>query len=102
MAELPALGDSAAGLVKAREEATAAMEARRLHLALDRLAMQLELGPGLIYRATMAAKIKDQVADTFYLKDIDGKKIKDSNRLERLRQAILEAVRGPLDGGGRG
>jgi [protein-PII] uridylyltransferase len=70
---------------------------------------------GLLYDATRtigdqgfeiyiskAATIKDQVADTFYLKDIDGKKIKDSNRLERLRQAILETVRGPLDGGGRG
>jgi [protein-PII] uridylyltransferase len=70
---------------------------------------------GLLYDATRtigehgfeiyiskAATIKDQVTDTFYLKDENAKKIKDPNRLERLREALLEAVRGSLDGGVRG
>ncbi len=39
-----------------------------------------------------AATIKDQVTDAFYLKDADGRKIKDNERLDRLRQALLEAV----------
>ncbi|HPG24533.1 MAG TPA: HD domain-containing protein, partial [Myxococcota bacterium] len=45
-----------------------------------------------------AATIKDQVTDAFYLKDESGKKIKDSERLERLREGLLEAVRGPVEG----
>lgn len=49
-----------------------------------------------------AATIKDQVTDAFYLKDEKGKKIKDPDRLERLRMALLEAVRGGLEGSGRG
>jgi [protein-PII] uridylyltransferase len=70
---------------------------------------------GLLYDATRtigehgfeiyiskAATIKDQVTDTFYLKDGYGKKIKDDKRLGRLRSALLEAVRGSLDGGARG
>ena len=70
---------------------------------------------GLLYDATRtigehgfeiyiskAATIKDQVTDTFYLKDENAKKIKDPNRLERLREALLEAVRSSLDGGVRG
>ena len=70
---------------------------------------------GLLYDATRpigehgfeiyiskAATIKDQVRDTFYLKDENGKKIRDSDRLERLRKAILEAVSGTLKGGSRG
>ncbi|MFP6654832.1 MAG: DUF294 nucleotidyltransferase-like domain-containing protein [Myxococcota bacterium] len=60
---------------------------------------------GLLYDATRtigeqgfeiciskAATIKDQVTDTFYLKDRNGKKIKDSKALERLRLALLLAV----------
>ncbi len=39
-----------------------------------------------------AATIKDQVTDAFYLKDADGRKIKDNERLDRLRRALLEAV----------
>jgi [protein-PII] uridylyltransferase len=70
---------------------------------------------GLLYDATRtigehgfeiyiskAATIKDQVTDTFYLKDENGKKIKDHKRLDRLREALLEAVRGSLEGGVRG
>jgi len=49
-----------------------------------------------------AATIKDQVTDAFYLKDGDGKKIKDPNRLDRLRDALLEAVQVGLEGSGRG
>jgi len=49
-----------------------------------------------------AATIKDQVTDAFYLKDLDGKKIKDTDRLERLREALLEAVRDGLEGSVRG
>ena len=49
-----------------------------------------------------AATIKDQVTDTFYIKDEEGKKIKDPVRLERLREALLEAVRGGVAGAGRG
>jgi len=67
---------------------------------------------GLLYDATRtigehgfeiyiskAATIKDQVRDTFYLKDLDGKKIKSEEKLERLRDALLEAVASPLDRG---
>ncbi|MFK7897443.1 MAG: bifunctional uridylyltransferase/uridylyl-removing protein GlnD [Myxococcota bacterium] len=48
-----------------------------------------------------AATIKDQVRDTFYLKDIRGKKIKDSGDIERLREALLEAAQDGLDGSDR-
>jgi len=70
---------------------------------------------GLLYDATRtigehgfeiyiskAATIKDQVTDTFYLKDEDAKKIRDGRRLDRLQNALLEAVKGSLEGGGRG
>ncbi len=40
-----------------------------------------------------AATIEDQVTDTFYLKDRQGKKIQDPEALERLRGALLEAAR---------
>lgn len=49
-----------------------------------------------------AATIKDQVTDAFYVKDEEGRKIKDPVRLDRLREALLEAVRGGLGGGDRG
>ena len=49
-----------------------------------------------------AATIKDQVTDAFYVKDEEGKKIKDPMLLERLRNALLEAVRGGVAGAGRG
>jgi hypothetical protein len=62
MAEQSALGDDAAAMAGARDDAATAIEAGRLHLALDTLVMPLELGPGLIYRAAMTEKIKDQAA----------------------------------------
>ncbi len=62
MAEESALGDDAAAFAEARDEAAAAIEAGRLHLALDHLVMSLEVGPGLIYRAAMTEKIKEQAA----------------------------------------
>ena len=40
-----------------------------------------------------AAKIMDQVADSFYLKDAEGKKLSDPERIEALRVALLEAAR---------
>jgi [protein-PII] uridylyltransferase len=70
---------------------------------------------GLLYDATRtigehgfaiyiskAATIKDQVTDTFYLKDENAKKIKDHVRLERFRKALLEAVRSASEGVARG
>ena len=48
------------------------------------------------------ATIKDQVKDTFYLKDIRGKKIKDNVEIERLRDALLEAAADGLEGGDLG
>lgn len=70
---------------------------------------------GLLYDATRtigehgfeiyiskAATIKDQVTDTFYLKDRNGKKIKNSNDLDRLREALLEAVDSEVEGRTRG
>ena len=70
---------------------------------------------GLLYDATRtigehgseiyiseAATIKDQVTDTFYLKDQNGKKIKDSHRLDRLREGLLEALGAGLEGRSRG
>ena len=41
-----------------------------------------------------AALILDQVADTFYLKDAEGKKLKDAALIERIREQLLEAARG--------
>jgi [protein-PII] uridylyltransferase len=70
---------------------------------------------GLLYDATRtigehgfeiyiskAATIKDQVTDTFYLKDENAKKIRENKRLDRLREALLEAVRGSLEGSAGG
>jgi len=70
---------------------------------------------GLLYDATRtigehgfeiyiskAATIKDQVTDTFYLKDQNGKKIKDSHSLDRLREGLLEALGAGLEGRSRG
>ena len=39
-----------------------------------------------------AATIKDQVTDTFYLKDAKGRKIRDAAGLDRLREALLAAA----------
>ena len=39
-----------------------------------------------------AANIRDQVADTFYIKDQDGRKILDAERLEVLSKDLLAAI----------
>jgi [protein-PII] uridylyltransferase len=51
-----------------------------------------------------AATIKDQVTDSFYLKDRNGRKLRDEERLERLRRNLLEAAAAPTsdESGGRG
>ena len=41
-----------------------------------------------------AALILDQVADTFYLKDAEGKKLKDAGLIERIRKQLLEVAGG--------
>jgi [protein-PII] uridylyltransferase len=46
-----------------------------------------------------AATIKDQVTDAFYLKDAEGHKIKETVRLERLRDALIEVIQGEPSGG---
>jgi [protein-PII] uridylyltransferase len=46
-----------------------------------------------------AATVMDQVADTFYLKDDERKKIMDPECLERLRQRLLEAAARESPGG---
>ncbi len=48
------------------------------------------------------ATIKDQVKDSFYLKDMQGKKVKDPQGIERLREALLEAASDGLEGSDRG
>ena len=48
-----------------------------------------------------AGTVLDQVADSFYLKDRDGKKPRDAKALERLREDLLAAARlGEAGGGG--
>jgi [protein-PII] uridylyltransferase len=50
-----------------------------------------------------AATIKDQVTDTFYLKEERGRKLRDPDRVERLRQGLLAAAKpGSEVGAGRG
>jgi [protein-PII] uridylyltransferase len=39
-----------------------------------------------------AATIKDQVTDTFYLKNAEGRKLRDADALERLRESLLAAA----------
>jgi len=43
------------------------------------------------------ATIQDQVADTFYLKDSGGRKLRDDEALDRLRRDLLEAAVGSDD-----
>ena len=48
-----------------------------------------------------AATVLDQVKDTFYLKDLEGKKLPDPAAIESLREGLLEVVsRGADDGAG--
>ncbi len=44
-----------------------------------------------IYVAKISTKV-DQVADTFYVKDIFGQRIKDPNKLEEIRSALLKCL----------
>ena len=43
-----------------------------------------------------AATIKDQVTDTFYLKDARGRKLRDTEALERLKDTLLAAANASL------
>ena len=56
---------------------------------------------GLEIYISKAATIMDQVTDTFYLKDGQGKKVADSEALGRLRADLLAAARDGADYGGR-
>lgn len=46
-----------------------------------------------------AATIRDQVADTFYLKDHDGSQVRDPAKLELLRARLFEAAQGGAEAG---
>jgi [protein-PII] uridylyltransferase len=46
-----------------------------------------------------AATVLDQVTDTFYLKDAQGKKLSDSDEIEALRADLLTAAEGRGEGG---
>jgi len=67
--------------------------------------------PGLLYRITNAlyrcyldvriAKIAtkvDQVVDIFYVRDMDGQKVVDAEKVSSLRNAIQEVLNGSVDG----
>lgn len=68
--------------------------------ANDRLGLLYDLtrtiaSHGLEIYISKAATVMDQVADTFYLKDGEGKKILDDDRIARLRGDLLRAAEGP-------
>ncbi|HBZ72319.1 MAG TPA: hypothetical protein DEP35_22330 [Deltaproteobacteria bacterium] len=70
----------------------------------DRLGLLYDLtstiaAEGLEIYISKAATVMDQVADTFYLKDEERKKVSDPERLERLRQRLLEAAARETPGG---
>ena len=63
----------------------------------DRLGLLYDLtstiaAEGLEIYICKAATVMDQVADTFYLKDEERKKVGDEARLSRLRAKLLEAA----------
>ena len=67
--------------------------------ANDRLGLLYDLtrtiaSHGLEIYISKAATVMDQIADTFYLKDGEGKKILDPERIEHLRQDLLRAAEG--------
>lgn len=70
----------------------------------DRLGLLYDLtrtiaGHGLEIYISKAATVMDQIADTFYLKDAEGKKILDPERIAQLQQDLLRAAQGePGDG----
>jgi [protein-PII] uridylyltransferase len=73
--------------------------------ANDRLGLLYDLtrtiaDAGLEIYISKASTILDQVADTFYLKDADGKKILDRSVLDALRVALLQQALGPREKAG--
>ena len=52
---------------------------------------------GLEIYISKAATIKDQVTDSFYLRDERGKKIRDSETLDRLRRELQGVAQSPSD-----
>jgi [protein-PII] uridylyltransferase len=63
----------------------------------DRIGLLYDLtrtieGLGLEIYLSKAATVHDQVADTFYLKDREGNKLRDPELLEHLQQALTAAV----------
>ena len=71
--------------------------------ANDRLGLLYDLArtiadAGLEIFVSKAGTVLDQVADTFYVKDREGHKLADPERLAALRDALLAVVRSP--GGG--
>jgi [protein-PII] uridylyltransferase len=72
--------------------------------ANDRLGLLYDLtstiaAEGLEIYICKAATVMDQVADTFYLKDEERKKVGDEARLSRLRAKLLEAASRETQGG---
>ncbi len=66
--------------------------------ANDRLGLLHDLtrviaGHGYEIYISKAGKVLDQVTDTFYLKDGDGRKIHDEGAIEALRRDLLAAIR---------
>jgi [protein-PII] uridylyltransferase len=71
--------------------------------ANDRLGLLYDLtrtiaSHGLEIYISKAATVMDQIADTFYLKDGEGKKILDLERIEGLRVDLLRAAEGEARG----
>ncbi len=52
---------------------------------------------GLEIYISKAATIKDQVTDSFYLRDGRGKKVRDSETLDRLRRELQGVAQGSSD-----
>jgi len=49
---------------------------------------------GLEIYVSKAATIKDQVTDSFYLRDREGRKLREEEAVDRLRRDLLQAARG--------
>lgn len=65
----------------------------------DRLGLLYDLtrtiaSHGLEIYISKAATVMDQIADTFYVKDDEGKKVLDAERMARLREDLLHAADG--------
>jgi [protein-PII] uridylyltransferase len=72
----------------------------------DRLGLLHDLtrviaGHGYEIYISKAATVLDQISDTFYLKDRNGKKLSDCAALEALRMELLRAVQRGVEGAGR-